>query len=611
MSLSLRRSGADQLRRPDPFALPTPVVGRSLLLVIAVVGASLFTYDFMYIAIDSSPGHADTVWMIGGLLALLLVTGAIYLSMPTWLIRRRRLALLTPDDAPELHEEIAGLAREAGLPRPPILMVDALNPSASALVFGLPRHRRLRLNGGLVTLYFTDVAGFRSTVRHEMAHLRNRDVDQTYLAIAVWYAFVLTALAPLIVTMLVQPGLDLLGVAWRAVALTIVVRLFRNAVLRTREYTADARALQWDGPHGALRQTLAASTTSGEPVWRQWSFGPHPPATKRQSALDDEGVVLRLGFWDAVGVGVACTIATSSVLLLLRSIVEQPDALEVRWIAALFFAPLAAAGLTVGMWRGALFRRSAGLPPPGVVAPGVGLGCGLILGEPLSLPASITGVWGPGPAPAPQLAVIVLIVLFAATVLVVAWIRCCALAWAPSTAALSRWVVGSAVVASALVLTSLLSSWTLLRDLHQLIPAMTGQAAHAYAALPATQFSGPLWLWMGIEHPMLLKFVHQDVALVVVVLLWLFPLAGLLWSRPRSRSRGGHRVRGCCVRRHLLLPLREEPRRAAAVGRPLAGRGRGPRASAARARSGARRPVLPDRMGFAGGLRRRSVEPGG
>jgi hypothetical protein len=87
------------------------------------------------------------------------------------------------------------------------------------------------------------------------------------------------------------------------------------------------------------------------------------------------------------------------------------------------------------------------------------------------------------------------------------------------------------------VLTSLLSSWTLLRDLHQLIPAMTGQAARAYAALPATQFSGPLWLWTGIEHPMLLKFVHQDVALVVVVLLWLFPLAGLLWSRPRSRSR--------------------------------------------------------------------------
>jgi hypothetical protein len=326
-------------------------------------------------------------------------------------------------------------------------------------------------------------------------------------------------------------------VAWRAVALTLIVRLFHNAVLRSREYGADARAFQWDGPDGALRRVLGASATPAVEA-RQWSLGTHPPVGSRRAALDDPSPLFRPGFGDAVGVGLACTIAFSSILILLRSIVEQPDPMRVRWVAALFFTPLAAAGLTVAIWRGVWFERSAGPRPLGALAAGVGLGCGLALGEPLSLPASITGMWDAGPAPAPLLAAVGLIALLVASVLLTAWIRSCGHAWAPVvTNRSSRVVVATAVVASAVLLTVLLSSWTLLRDLHQLIPTMSRQAARDYAALSGTPFAGPFWLWAPLEHPLVLRLVRQDPALPVAVLLWMFPVVGLLCARHTTTNR--------------------------------------------------------------------------
>lgn len=40
-------------------------------------------------------------------------------------------------------------------------------------------------------------AAFEAVILHELAHIRNKDVNQTYLAIAIWRAFVLAALLPL------------------------------------------------------------------------------------------------------------------------------------------------------------------------------------------------------------------------------------------------------------------------------------------------------------------------------------------------------------------------------------------------------------------------------
>lgn len=530
----------------DPFAMPSVTTGRFLLLITAVVGASLFAYHFLYLAFGERQhtivpsGRDADWWMVGGVMALLLVTGAFYLAMPRWIIRRHRLSPLSPEDSPELDEEVSRLASQAGLARPPVLLVDAVNPSVSALVFGLPGRRYLRLNGGLVTQFFTDITAFRATVRHELAHLRNRDVDQTYLTITIWYAFLFTALVPLVVALLGQPAWVLIGISWRVLVLIVIVRLFRNAVLRSREYGADARASQWDGPDGALPRVLAASAKSAA-TRQRWPFGTHPSIELRQAAIDDPKALFRLGFWDAAGAGLASTIAFGNVTTLINTLIAQPQPVTTRWVAALFFAPLAAAGVTVGIWRSVLYARSTGLQPPSTLSVGIGLGCGIIVGAPLSLPAAINGVWGPGPAPDSLSAAAALIVLVTAAVLLAAWIRSCALAWLPVVASRPRRVVAIlAVAVSAAVLTALLSYWTLLRDLHPLMSILTNQARSDYAAVSVDMWPGPAWLWIAINHPLVLQLIKQDPVLVtVVVLLWVFPVAGLLrWHSSNTAGSG-------------------------------------------------------------------------
>src|SRR5205823_4879351 len=115
--------------------------------------------------------------------------------------------------------------------------------------------RYVQLDAALVDTFATDPAAFRAVVLHELAHLRNRDVDVTYLTIAIWRSFVALAVLPLVL-LLLHPSLFATPLRWRlaelspslllraGVAMLVLaglVYLTRNAVLRTRELYADAR----------------------------------------------------------------------------------------------------------------------------------------------------------------------------------------------------------------------------------------------------------------------------------------------------------------------------------------------------------------------------------
>ena len=116
---------------------------------------------------------------------------------------------------------------------------------------------------------------------HELGHIRNRDIDQTYLAVAVWWAFVVAALLPmagLLISGKLSPPAPLI---WRAVVLALLVYLLRNSILRSREFGADARVAELD-PDTSLGQVLA-----GQPPRRGWRSGTwagciRPVATARR-----------------------------------------------------------------------------------------------------------------------------------------------------------------------------------------------------------------------------------------------------------------------------------------------------------------------------------------
>ena len=58
-------------------------------------------------------------------------------------------------------------------------------------------------------------------VLHELGHIRNRDIDQTYLAIAIWWAFVVAALLPMAVLLILRQLGPAPSLIWRAVILAL------------------------------------------------------------------------------------------------------------------------------------------------------------------------------------------------------------------------------------------------------------------------------------------------------------------------------------------------------------------------------------------------------
>ena len=289
--------------RLNPFVFPSDTTFRFLLLLVAVVGANLYIWNWLHTVFALDPDGLEAAyndcksayeaataagpdsgsleaasnartacvndatsalpwWMIGGTVLLLVVAATIMFLLPTWIVRRRSLRPLTREDAPAVVDELAELARESGVDEEPRWLWNPLDPSPTGLAFGRPGSHAVALNGGLVTRQLADPPAFRAVVRHELAHLRNHDVDLTYATVALWYAFLLVGVLPFAITVADEGTNFLFSLTWRVLALAIFVYLTRNAVLRAREVYADVRASVHDGRQGALRRILGALPTA-------------------------------------------------------------------------------------------------------------------------------------------------------------------------------------------------------------------------------------------------------------------------------------------------------------------------------------------------------------
>ena len=181
-------------------------------------------------------------WGLAGVGVLVVMAGAIFLAQPWWYRRRRHLSELTGDGAAELMSRLEGVRQRAGT-GPVVWLLQPLNARLSAFAFGRPGRRFVAVSGGAAVAAVRKPAAFDAVILHELAHVKNRDIDQTYLALAIWRAFVVAALLPLVVTVIVQGYLGgWQRFLWRIAVLTLIVYLLRNAVLRSREFDADARA---------------------------------------------------------------------------------------------------------------------------------------------------------------------------------------------------------------------------------------------------------------------------------------------------------------------------------------------------------------------------------
>jgi Zn-dependent protease with chaperone function len=405
-------AGPPAQARSDAFALPVSTSFRFALLSAAVAASSFFVYEGIYlttpraaallslvdrcrsqalahhpigvvayasalhqVAVCYTVGRRSEAWWgLLGVSVLIIAAGAIFLAQPWWYRWRKHLTELTGADDADLVSRLEGIRQWAGT-GPVVWLLQPLDARLSAFAFGRPGRRYIAISGGAAVAAVRQPAAFDAVILHELAHIKNRDIDQTYLALAIWRAFVVAALLPMAILLIFSRVLgEPQQMIWRMAVMALIVYSLRNAILRSREFDADVRARHLD-PETALGSVLASlPARTGR---RAWHLGwMHPSGQERTAALLDPAPLYRFGFWDGLAIGLVAALGASAV----REVVTLLTATVGVWhaVPAIIFAAFAGPALTVAMWRKQLLEADTHVVKGW--AAGLGLGLGLAVG---------------------------------------------------------------------------------------------------------------------------------------------------------------------------------------------------------------------------------------
>ncbi|MFD6231334.1 M48 family metalloprotease [Streptomyces sp. NPDC060232] len=376
------------------------------------------------------------LWIQLGVLGLFWTLVAfLYWILPGRRIRRRGYGPLDNGSFPGLPEELARLMRSVGVDQRVNPLVDLLDGRVNALCFGRVGKRYVMLSRGLITLRHSDPEAFRAIVLHELAHLRNRDVDIAYLTlIASWMFSRLVAIPVTIAYPLALfdpsagPASFYLGTAAGTLLFALAVPLIRNAVLRSREFHADARAAAWEtrgtGLAAVLSTQRAIDAQAADPPVEL--LRPHPLAARRLDALSDPARLFSFVPWEGFALGLVCAVAQGPVTAFTSGLLGLPAS---HPLAALPAALPLAVGAAYALWRAELaeflFGRAVSNAHRAAVATGLGFVTGTVLrptslGMPQTGPSALAGAW-----------VTWLVLLFLGSYVFIRWLAYTARAWAP------------------------------------------------------------------------------------------------------------------------------------------------------------------------------------
>jgi len=148
---------------------------------------------------------------------------------------------VSPAEAPQLHEIVEELAREAGIPKPRVYIIPDESPNAFATGRN-PEHAAVAATEGIMRLLTpTELKG---VLAHEIGHVQNRDI--LISTIAATLAGAIMILANLARWGAIfgmgrddEEGPGIVGVLVMAIIAPIAAMLIQMAISRSREYLAD------------------------------------------------------------------------------------------------------------------------------------------------------------------------------------------------------------------------------------------------------------------------------------------------------------------------------------------------------------------------------------
>lgn len=204
-------------------------------------------------------------------------------------VRRERGETSAPEVTRQepLSHHLSRLTHKAGVGREPSFVVDVGALTAGAVVFGRGGRHTVCLYAGLLARRATHPELFDAVVLHELAHVRNSDVDIAYVTLALWRVFLFAVLLPCgVITswqILEQSVLGRHPIYWGdatpnwstlglCVLLVTVVYLLRADILRRREFVADLDALAHGADPGMWRavNTALAEKSGDQSARSRW-----------------------------------------------------------------------------------------------------------------------------------------------------------------------------------------------------------------------------------------------------------------------------------------------------------------------------------------------------
>lgn len=478
-----------------------------------------------------------------GTVLVLLAAFAVYWMMPAWKARRGHLLPVERVDADgQLTKWLADLTAQAGLSRAPRFVLDPRALTASAVVFGRRGSYTVCLHAGLVARRLEQPEEFEAVVLHELAHLRNRDVDITYATVALWRVFLPAVIVPyglqqalflieihlpgMHSELTLRPGPAVVRNLAVSVFLVSLVYLTRADVLRSRELYADLDAIEW----GAARATWRMATTSGPQskfallirsfaeLWRT-----HPRWDERSRTLEAPSALFGCGALQMFLLGAAAMVLADLLPLGILGLHGHSADIAGGWLTAALVSAISGIALA----RGAVYALATCERPPSGVRAGVWLGLGMVVGE---LMLFRTGVYGWG-ARYP----VMLLVLVLGAVVTTAWSAQWTLLllglWRGSTARTAMWgtlpviwcTLASWFVwwnASGYSLAANVTRFPLLWWRSYLLQQVPGGPVDDQAGLARA---------LATVYPLVDELRTNTMLMTVAVAMWVLPLAAWAW----------------------------------------------------------------------------------
>lgn len=288
---------------PPPDGLPGPAgttVTFGLLVALLLLSAT-FIGQSCYATISVGPRAASLLWLAVPPVVVALLATALVLAQPGLTLRRRHLTEV-PDDAPGAVR-FRSLALEAGVTPPPRLVWDSRSAAVGALTFGRPGHHCIQVSPALLGAARRRPRRFDPVLRHELAHVRARDVAPAFVTLHTWHALLPALAVPPLLWVLVGDLSLAPQYLVRVGVLALVVQTVRTHLLRQREHYADVRAATWSPDREAYAVLVATPHAvpaavdspglprllSRRPRW----FALHPAPARRGAVVRDPGLLAR------------------------------------------------------------------------------------------------------------------------------------------------------------------------------------------------------------------------------------------------------------------------------------------------------------------------------